>query len=183
MKIGLFSRGIKQCSLQKLLKEVLTKFFLRMKRSLGYMESCVTVNQRSLVYWSWRLRLCPLPVVLFPIWFLSHVDLKHLNRFQSFVITYINKCSDNFVFVCKKHYVASVFMRLILLNAPLWNQVCQNLKFQVFVILPMLLISLNPIIALAVFFLVQLVSSIKTPWNVGFVMQPVLLLSQKFQIG
>ncbi len=37
-------------------------------------------------------------------------DLKILQR--SFVITYMDKCCNNFVFVCKKFYVSSVFSEL-----------------------------------------------------------------------
>ncbi len=40
-------------------------------------------------------------------------DLDHLNILQqSFVITYMDKCWNNFVFVCKKSYVSSVFSEL-----------------------------------------------------------------------
>jgi hypothetical protein len=39
-------------------------------------------------------------------------DLDHLKILQkSFVITYMDKCCNNFVFVCKKFYVSSVFFK------------------------------------------------------------------------
>jgi hypothetical protein len=38
------------------------------------------------------------------------IDYKHLKNFQhSFVVTYMDKCSNNFVFINVKHYVASIF--------------------------------------------------------------------------
>jgi hypothetical protein len=40
------------------------------------------------------------------------------------VITYIDKCSNNFVFVCKKFYVSSVFSEL---NSPVGSYVVSNL--------------------------------------------------------
>jgi len=40
-------------------------------------------------------------------------DLDHLKILQrSFVITYMDKCCNNFMFVCKKFYVSSVFFEL-----------------------------------------------------------------------
>jgi len=40
-------------------------------------------------------------------------DLDHLKILQrSFAITYMDKCCNNFVFVCKKFYVSSVFSEL-----------------------------------------------------------------------
>ncbi len=40
-------------------------------------------------------------------------DLDHLKILQqSFVITYMGKCCNNFVFVCKKFYVSSIFSEL-----------------------------------------------------------------------
>jgi hypothetical protein len=43
---------------------------------------------------------------------------------QSFVITYMDKCCNNFVFVCKKFYVSSVFSEL---NSPVGAYVVFNL--------------------------------------------------------
>jgi hypothetical protein len=52
-------------------------------------------------------------------------DLDHLKSFQwSLVITYMDKCSNNFVFVCKKFYVSSVFSEL---NSPAGTYVVSNL--------------------------------------------------------
>jgi hypothetical protein len=48
-------------------------------------------------------------------------DLGHLKSLQrSLVITYMDKCSNNFVFVCKKFYVSSVFSEL---NSPVGSYV------------------------------------------------------------
>jgi len=52
-------------------------------------------------------------------------DLDRLKSLQqSLVITYIDKCSNNFVFVCKKFYVSSVFSEL---NSPVGSYVVSNL--------------------------------------------------------
>jgi hypothetical protein len=52
-------------------------------------------------------------------------DLDHLKSLQrSLVITYMDKCSNNFVFVCKKFYVSSVFSEL---NLPVGTYVVSNL--------------------------------------------------------
>jgi hypothetical protein len=52
-------------------------------------------------------------------------DLDHLKIFQrSFVITYMDKCCNNFVFVCKKFYISSVFSEL---NSPVGAYVVSNL--------------------------------------------------------
>ncbi len=52
-------------------------------------------------------------------------DLGHLKSLQlSLVITYMHKCSNNFVFVCKKFYVSSVFSEL---NSPVGTYVVSNL--------------------------------------------------------
>jgi hypothetical protein len=57
-------------------------------------------------------------------------DLDHLKILQrSFVVTYMDKCSNNFVFVCKKFYVSSVFSEL---NSPvghMWSPILPNLIF------------------------------------------------------
>ncbi len=42
----------------------------------------------------------------------------------SLAITYMDKCSNNFVFVCKKFYVSSVFSEL---NSPVGTYVVSNL--------------------------------------------------------
>jgi hypothetical protein len=52
-------------------------------------------------------------------------DLDHLKILQrSMVITYMDKCCNNFVFVCKKFYVSSVFSEL---NSPIATYVVSNL--------------------------------------------------------
>jgi hypothetical protein len=52
-------------------------------------------------------------------------DMDHLKYLQqSFVITYMDKCCNNFVFVCKKFYVSSVFSEL---NSPVGAYVVSNL--------------------------------------------------------
>jgi hypothetical protein len=52
-------------------------------------------------------------------------DLDRLKSLQrSLVITYMDKCSNNFVFVCKKFYVSSVFSEL---NPPVGTYVVSNL--------------------------------------------------------
>ncbi len=52
-------------------------------------------------------------------------DLDHLKTLQqSLVITYMDKCCINFVFVCKKIYVSSVFSEL---NSPVGTHVVSNL--------------------------------------------------------
>jgi len=52
-------------------------------------------------------------------------DLDHLKILQwSLVITYMDKCTNNFVFVCKKFYVSSVFSEL---NSPAGTYVVSNL--------------------------------------------------------
>jgi hypothetical protein len=54
-------------------------------------------------------------------------DLDHLKILQwSFVITCMDKCWNNFVFVCKKFYVSSVFSDL---NSPVGAYVVSNLIF------------------------------------------------------
>jgi len=52
-------------------------------------------------------------------------DLDHLKTLQrSLVITYMDKCCNNFVCVCKKFYVSSVFCEL---NSPVGTYVVSNL--------------------------------------------------------
>jgi len=52
-------------------------------------------------------------------------DLNYLKILQwSLVITYMDKCCDNFVFVCKKFYVSSVSSEL---NSPVGTYVVSNL--------------------------------------------------------
>jgi hypothetical protein len=52
-------------------------------------------------------------------------DLDHLKILQrSLVITYMDKCSNNFAFVCKKSYVSSVFSEL---NSPVGTYGVSNL--------------------------------------------------------
>ncbi len=52
-------------------------------------------------------------------------DLDHLKILQRpFVITYMDKCYNNFVFVCKKFYVSFVFSEL---NSPIGAYVVSNL--------------------------------------------------------
>jgi hypothetical protein len=54
-------------------------------------------------------------------------DRDHLKILQwSFVITCMDKCWNNFVFVCKKFYVSSVFSDL---NSPVGAYVVSNLIF------------------------------------------------------
>ncbi len=58
-----------------------------------------------------------------PLGDLDHLD--HLKILQwSLVITYVDKCCNNFVFVCKKFYVSSVFSEL---NSPVGTYVVSNL--------------------------------------------------------
>ncbi len=55
-------------------------------------------------------------------------DLDHLKFLQqSFVITYMDKCYNNFVFVCKKFYVSSVFSEF---NSPVGAYVVSNLALK-----------------------------------------------------
>jgi hypothetical protein len=57
-------------------------------------------------------------------------DLDHLKILQqSLVITYMDKCCDNFVFVCKKFYVFSVFSEL---NSPVGTYVVSVLPNLIF---------------------------------------------------
>jgi hypothetical protein len=52
-------------------------------------------------------------------------DLDHLKILQqSFVITYMDKCCNNFVFVCKRFYVSSIFSEL---NSSVGAYVVSNL--------------------------------------------------------
>jgi hypothetical protein len=52
-------------------------------------------------------------------------DLDHLKSFQcSFIITYMDKCSDDFVVVHKKLYISSVFFKL---NSPVGTYKVSNL--------------------------------------------------------
>jgi hypothetical protein len=52
-------------------------------------------------------------------------DLGHLKSLQrSLVITHMDKCSNNFVVVCKKLYVSSVFCEL---NPPVGTYMVSNL--------------------------------------------------------
>jgi len=52
-------------------------------------------------------------------------DLDLLKILQwCFVITYMDKCCNNFVFVCKKFYISSVFSEL---NSPVGAYVVSNL--------------------------------------------------------
>lgn len=47
----------------------------------------------------------------------SGVDFKHLKSFQQdFIIAYMDKCCNNFVFVCKSQDVSTLFDEL---NSPL----------------------------------------------------------------
>jgi len=63
----------------------------------------------------WFCEVKDLGFALYPKYFFLFglffgIDSKKINRFQySFATTYINECNNNFVFVCKNHYVASLF--------------------------------------------------------------------------
>jgi hypothetical protein len=70
-------------------------------------------------------------------------DLDHLKILQqSFVITYVDKCCNNFVFVCKKFYVSSVFSELNLLVL-MWSPILLNLLFLSLISLLIMLIILK----------------------------------------
>jgi hypothetical protein len=57
-------------------------------------------------------------------------DLDHLKTLQrSLVITYMDKCCNNFVFVCKKFYVSFIFSEL---NSPVGTYVVSNLPNLIF---------------------------------------------------
>jgi hypothetical protein len=54
-------------------------------------------------------------------------DLDHLKILQqSFVITYMDKCCNNFMFVCKKFYVSSVFSKLNSLGTYVVSNLAQS---------------------------------------------------------
>jgi hypothetical protein len=55
-----------------------------------------------------------------PLGALDHLKILQ----QSFVISYMDKCCNNFVFVCKKFYISSVFSEL---NSPVGAYVVSNL--------------------------------------------------------
>ncbi len=105
-------------------------------------------------------------------------DLDHLKILQrSFVITYMDKCCNNVVFVCKKFYVSSVFSEL---NSPVGACAVSNLaqsdilkfhlSFNKLIILKVLSV------ALVSCFFVQFGSFIKIQLNLDLSVQPALVL-------
>ncbi len=112
-------------------------------------------------------------------------DLDYLKSLQhSLVITYMDKCSNDFVFVCKKFYVSSVFFEL---NSPVAMYVVSNLaqseilkshlsfnkahNFSGMKCVPRLQ------------FFVLFGSLIKIQLNLDLIVQPALLLLLKFLSG
>jgi hypothetical protein len=104
-------------------------------------------------------------------------DLDHLKILQwSLAITYMDKCCNNFVFVCKKFYVSSVFSEL---NSPVGTYVVSNLAQSNILNFHL---SFNKAhnkvlsVALVSCFFVQFGSFIKTQSNLDLSVQPALLL-------
>jgi uncharacterized membrane protein len=57
-------------------------------------------------------------------------DLDHLKVLQqSFVVTYMDKCSNNFVFVVKSFMFLLFSLSLILLLVHMWSPILPNLRF------------------------------------------------------
>jgi hypothetical protein len=112
-------------------------------------------------------------------------DLDHLKSLQrSLVITYMDKCSNNFVFVCKKFYVSSVFSKLIsAVGTYVVSNLAQSdiLKFHLSFNKLIILMVLS--VALISYFFLLFGSFIKTQLNLDLFVQPALLLLLKFLTG
>ncbi len=112
-------------------------------------------------------------------------DLDHLKILQrSFVITCMDKCCNNFVFVCKKFYVSSVFSEL---NFPVGAYVVSNLaqsdilKFHLSFIRLIILKVLS--VAPVSHFFVQFGNFIKIQLNLDLSVQPALVFLLMFLNG
>lgn len=110
-------------SLQEAIDRGLHEFVAKQWEMLGVCtESWVNGNMKSWALWSWRSILLSLSCTTSSVPF-SCVDSKHCKRFQcSFVINYMNKCGNSFLFVCKKLYV-TLFCNEIQLS---WIHLCKD---------------------------------------------------------
>ncbi len=131
--IELFSRGIKfrsgflsLLSIEKAIDKGLKKFVNKQEELLGVqgiLSECKAkvlsfVQKRT--HASFVVQTSSNSSLSVPLGDLDH--LKILER--SFVITYMDKCCNNFVFVCNKFYVSSIFFEL---NSPVGAYVVSNL--------------------------------------------------------
>jgi hypothetical protein len=131
--IELFSRGTKfrsgflsMLSIEEVIDKGLKKFVHKQEELLGVQgilrewkaKVLLFVQKRTLA--SFVVQTSSDSSLSVPLGDLGH--LKFLQ--QSFVITYMDKCCNNFVFVCKKLYVSSVFSEL---NSPVGAYVVSNL--------------------------------------------------------
>ncbi len=131
--IELFSRGTKFkraflsiLSIEEAIDEALKKFVNKQEELLGVQGILSEWKTELLLFVLKRTRASSVVQTFsdsslsVPLGGLDH--LKTLQ--QSLVVTYMDKCSNNFVFVCKKFYVSSAFSEL---NSPVGTYVISNL--------------------------------------------------------
>ncbi len=112
-------------------------------------------------------------------------DLDYLKSLQrSLVITYMDKCSNDFVFVCKKFYVSSVFSEL---NSPVAMYVVSNLAQSEILKSHLSFNKAHNFSGIKcgprLHFFVLFGSLIKIQLNLDLIVQPALLLLLKFLSG
>ncbi len=112
-------------------------------------------------------------------------DLDYLKSLQhSLVITYMDKCSNDFVFVCKKFYVSSVFFEL---NSPVAMYVVSNLAQSEILKSHLSFNKAHNFSGIKcvphLHFFVLFGSLIKIQLNLDLIVQPALLLLLKFLSG
>jgi hypothetical protein len=131
--IELFSRGTKfrsgflsMLSIEEAIDKGLKKFVNKQEELLGVQGMLSERKAKVLLFVQKRTRASFMvqtssdSSLSIPLGDLDHLKILQ----QSFVITYIDKCCNNFVFICKKFYVSSVFSEL---NSPVGVYEVSNL--------------------------------------------------------
>jgi len=131
--IELYSKGIKfrsgflsLLSIEEAIDKGLKKFVNKQENLLGVQGILSEWKAKVLSFVQKRTRASFVVQTSFDFsLFVPLGDLDHLKILQrSFVITYMDKCCNNFVFVCKKFYVSSIFSKF---NSPVGAYVVSNL--------------------------------------------------------
>jgi hypothetical protein len=131
--IELFSRGTKfrsgflsMLSIEEAIDEGLKKFVNKQEDLLGFQGILSEWKAKVLLFVQKRTRASFVVQTSFDSSLsVALGDLDHLKILQrSLVNTYMDKCCNNFVFVCKKFYVSSVFSEL---NSPVGTYAASNL--------------------------------------------------------
>jgi hypothetical protein len=131
--IELFSRGTKyrsgflsMLSIEEAIDKGLKKFVNKQEELIGVQGILSEWKAKVLLFVQKRTRASLVVQTSFDSSLSVPLgNLDHLKILQwSFVITYMDKCCNNFVFVCKKFYVSSVFSKL---NSPVDAYVVSNL--------------------------------------------------------